>query len=174
MRGNLPKEVITDGNYSYQDGIELAFGGDTEHVLGNPFSPKDSGESTSEIERFHGTLKDRTKVFRAFRDVETLIQFTDGWLVYYNFFKLHEGLDNKTPAQEAHVKYDVKNWADLARLPVSKHIEIASHRTPIHEPPMPKLSMANAYKRHRQPQQPRMVAPHRARNGSGMTRRSDR
>lgn len=69
--GKTPKQVITDSNRSYDDGVELAYGGDTEHVRGNPFKAKDSGESTSQIERFHGTLKDRTKVIRSFRDFET-------------------------------------------------------------------------------------------------------
>ena len=119
VAGKNPKQVITDSNYSYLDGIEKAYGSDTEHVQGNPFQPKDSGESTSQIERFHGTLKDRTKVIRSFRDFETLKQFTDGWLVYYNYFKPHESLDGKTPAESAHVQYAVKNWADLARMPVS-------------------------------------------------------
>jgi transposase-like protein len=78
--GKKPKEVITDKNRAYTDGVGEAYGAKTDHIIGNPFARKETGESTSEIERFHGTLKDRTKVFRAFRDVETLIQFTDGWL----------------------------------------------------------------------------------------------
>lgn len=147
--GKSPKEVLTDGNFSYIDGIEKAYGGDTEHVLGNPFKLKETGESTSEIERFHGTLKDRTKVFRAFRDVETLIQFTDGWLVYYNYFKTHESLGDKTPAQEAHVKYDVKDWADLARVPVPKQVRVISHGLQKARTPKTHVSLAKAFKRHR-------------------------
>ena len=66
--GKTPKQVITDRNNSYLDGIEKAYGAQAVHVLGNPFKDKDTGESTSQIERFHGVLKDRTKVIRAFRD----------------------------------------------------------------------------------------------------------
>ena len=122
-----PKEIITDKNSSYFDGIELTFGGETEHIQSKPFVSKDS---TNMIERFHGTLKDRTKVIRSFRDFETLKQFTDGWLIYYNYFKPHTALDGKMPAEEAHVKYEVKNWADLARLPITKQSELATHKTP--------------------------------------------
>ena len=128
--GKKPKEVLTDRNRSYEDGIEKAYGSDTEHVIGNPFKEKETGESTSEIERFHGTLKDRTKVFRSFRDIDTLIQFTDGWLVYYNYFRPHESLKGKTPAEFAKVKYDIKDWAGLVRLPVSKSAEIVTHTMP--------------------------------------------
>lgn len=147
--GKRPKEVLTDQNASYLDGIEQAYGSDTEHVIGNPFKHKETGESTSEIERFHGTLKDRTKVFRAFRDVETLIQFTNGWLVYYNYFKPHESLEGKTPAEKAHVNYDVKNWADLARLPVSKEAEIKTHTTPKVRIVTEKVNLDKAFKRKR-------------------------
>ncbi|MBI2979249.1 MAG: DDE-type integrase/transposase/recombinase, partial [Chloroflexi bacterium] len=145
--GKTPKQVITDQNYSYLDGIEKAFGADTEHVQGSPFKVKSSGESTSQIERFHGTLKDRTKVIRSFRDFETLKQFTDGWLIYYNYFKPHESLEGKTPAEEANVEYDVKNWADLARVPVSKQ----STSTPLTKTPIAKVSMDKAFRRHRKP-----------------------
>ena len=143
--GKRPKEVLTDQNASYIDGIEQAYGSDTEHVIGNPFKHKETGESTSEIERFHGTLKDRTKVFRAFHDVETLIQFTDGWLVYYNYFKPHESLEGKTPAEAAHVKYDIHNWADLARLPVAKN------QSPKTSVPKTHISLEHAFRRHRTP-----------------------
>ena len=128
--GKKPKEVLTDRNRSYEDGIEKAYGSDTEHVIGNPFKEKETGESTSEIERFHGTLKDRTKVFRSFRDIDTLIQFTDGWLVYYNYFRPHESLEGKTPAEAGKVKYNIKDWAGLVRLPVSKSAEIVTHTMP--------------------------------------------
>ena len=100
VAGKRPKEILTDQNYSYLDGIEKAYGSDTEHVLGNPFKTKITGASTSEIERFHETLKDRTKVFKSFRDVETLIQFADGWLVYYNYFKPHTSLKVKHPRKK--------------------------------------------------------------------------
>lgn len=149
VAGKKPKEVLTDKNASYLDGIYKAFGGHTEHVIGNPFKTKETGESTSEIERFHGTLKDRTKVFRAFRDVETLIQFTDGWLVYYNFFKTHEGLNGKTPAEEAGLNYPIHSWADLAKVPVSKESEIKSHKELKFNTAIEKVNLAHAFSRKR-------------------------
>jgi putative transposase len=170
--GKKPKEVITDQQNSYMDGIGDAYGAKTEHIIGNPFRHKETSESTSEIERFHGTLKDRTKVFRAFRDIETLIQFTDGWLVYYNYFKIHQGLNGKTPAQEAELNYKVKNWKDLALLPVSKQSEIQSHLSPKVKTPKIKTPMDNAYSRHRFPKIGR-VHQHYSKRGGGLTRRGD-
>lgn len=153
--GKNPKEIITDQNYSYLDGIEKVFGADTEHIQSRPFTKVDS---TNEIERFHGTLKDRTKVIRSFKDIETLIQFTDGWLIYYNYFKPHQSLNGRTPAEEARVTYDIKNWADLARVPVPKHIEIQSHQIPKVAIPKAKISLEHALSRHRKPRAERRIA----------------
>jgi putative transposase len=52
--GKKPKQVITDSNNSYLDGIEKAYGSDSEHVQGNPFKTKDTGgkhEPNREISR---------------------------------------------------------------------------------------------------------------------------
>lgn len=125
--GKAPKAVVTDKLAAYLDGVELTFGADTEHRMGGPFKVLSSGESTSQIERFHGTIKDRTKVMRSFRNMETLIQFMDGYLVYYNFFKPNEALKGDTPAEAAKVDYQVRNWKDLSRLQVSKETELNTH-----------------------------------------------
>lgn len=110
--GIKPKMVITDKQNSYLDGIELAYGADTEHVQSSPFAPTDD---TQRIERFHGTLKQRTKVMRGLKNIESANEFTDGWLVHYNFFRPHESLKDKTPAEVARIDYPVKNWADVIK-----------------------------------------------------------
>jgi len=38
---------------------------------------------------------------------------TDGWLVHYNFFRPHEALGDKTPAQKAGIKFPFRNWLDI-------------------------------------------------------------
>ena len=108
--GKSPKVVITDKLASYIDGIELAFGRDTKHRQGGPF---DVENSTSLIERFHNTLKDRTKVMRDLRDKDTLKRFTDGWLVHYNFFRKNMALDDRTPAEVAGLNHECQDWADV-------------------------------------------------------------
>ena len=107
-----PKIVITDKLAAYLDGVELAFGADTKHIPSKPFIDKDS---TNVIERFHGTLKDRTKVMRGFKQTNTARLILDGWLVYYNFFRPHEYLKDKTPAQVAGIKFPYENWLDVVK-----------------------------------------------------------
>lgn len=125
--GKVPKVIITDKNNSYVDGIELAFGADAEHIQSKPFAHE---VNTQLIERFHGTLKDRTKVMRGLKSIDTTIQFTDAWLVYYNYFRPHESLGNKTPAEVAGIKFPYRNWAEIIKQPVSKEAEILTHKTP--------------------------------------------
>jgi len=122
--GKIPRIVYTDKLKSYLDGIELAFGADTEHRQGSPF---DIGNSNNLIERFHGTIKERTKVMRALKNKDTLEKFMDGWLVHYNFFRPHSSLPNDmTPAMVAGIKFPFRNWKDVVEQP----IEITS-RIPI-------------------------------------------
>ncbi len=60
-----PKQILTDGWKGYIDGIEQAYGADCKHVLTTPFGNKD--DSSSVLERWHGTLKDRTKILRGLK-----------------------------------------------------------------------------------------------------------
>ncbi len=107
--GKSPKRIITDKLAAYIDGIELVFGADTEHIQSKPFVDVNS---TNIIERFHGTLKDRTKVVRGFKNMDTARLLTEAWLVYYNFFKEHETLGNIPPAVVMGAT-PIKDWSDV-------------------------------------------------------------
>lgn len=108
--GKSPKRIITDRLAAYIDGIELVFGGDTKHIQSKPFTDVNS---TNIIERFQGTLKDRTKIIRGFKNMTTAELLTDAWLIHYNFFKEHETLGNIPPAQKIGMPTPFKNWAEV-------------------------------------------------------------
>jgi putative transposase len=110
--GKSPKRIITDRLAAYIDGIELVFGGDTKHIQSKPFVDINS---TNIIERFHGTMKDRTNVIRGFKNMTAAELLTDAWLVHYNFFKEHESLGNVPPAQKMGLITPFKNWAEVVR-----------------------------------------------------------
>lgn len=112
--GKIPKVVVTDKLKAYLDGVELAYGSDTQHRQGEPFTVENN---TNLIERFHGTLKERTKVMRALKNKDTLQKFTDGWLAHYNFFRPHMSLNDKTPAQEAGINFPFRNWKEVVEQP---------------------------------------------------------
>jgi len=110
--GKSPKRIITDKLAAYIDGIEYVFGGSAKHVQSKPFTDVNS---TNIIERFQGTLKDRTKIIRGFKNMRTAELLTDAWLVHYNFFKEHESLGNIPPAQKMGLITPFNNWAEVVK-----------------------------------------------------------
>jgi putative transposase len=124
-----PKVVMTDKLAAYLDGIELAFGGDAEHRQGSPFNIK---INTNLIERFQGTLKDRTKVLRGLKKPETARRFIEGFLIHYNYFRPHISLKGKTPAEKAGIVLSVNDWLDVVRQPTdTAKIDISTEPRPI-------------------------------------------
>lgn len=110
VAGKHPEVVLTDNLSSY---LDVFYGKDAEHKQGSPF--KHSDESTSRIERWHGTIKNRTKVMRGLKNIETAIDFVAGFLSFYNYLRPHESLNGKTPAKEAGINYPYQNWEGLIR-----------------------------------------------------------
>jgi putative transposase len=102
-----PRVIITDKLAAYLDGIELVFGADTKHIQTRGFTVE---PNTNLIERFHGTLKARTKVMRGMQNRETAKLIMDGWLVHYNFFRPHESLGDRTPASVANASFPYHTW----------------------------------------------------------------
>lgn len=110
----VPKIVLTDKLAGYVDGIEQAFGADSKHIQSKRFTVHDS---TNLIERFQGTLKDRTKIMRGLKDVASARLFTGGWLVHYNYLRPHEALNGKTPAEVSGIRFPFRNWRDIVAEP---------------------------------------------------------
>jgi hypothetical protein len=127
--GKIPRVIYTDKLRAYLEGIESIFGGDTSHKQGSPF---DVETNTNLIERFHGTIKSRTKVMRGLHTVESARLFMDGWLVHYNFFRPHMSLRDSTPSQVAGIHFPFRNWKDIteqpyertARIPIKTYVPI--------------------------------------------------
>jgi transposase-like protein len=110
--GKEPDTIVTDKLRAYPDGISRALP-ETFHKQSRPFT---SDNSTNRIERFHSTLKERTKVMRGLKDVNSALAFIDGFLAYYNFIRPHYALGGKTPAEAAGISYDVKSWTGIIKL----------------------------------------------------------
>ena len=120
--GKSPKVVITDKLKSY---IDVRYGGG-EHRQGRPFQLEDS---TQKIERWHSTLKTRTKDMSGLKNFETALDFVNGWLEHYNYLRPHSVLNDKTPAEVAGIDYPYKNWADIIRKHKPSKPITAEHQT---------------------------------------------
>lgn len=108
----IPRLIISDKMAAYIDGIERVFGADTTHVQSHGMA---SDINTNLIERFHGTLKQRTKVMRELKTAEGARIILDGFVVHYNFFRRHETLGEITPAQAAGIWTPFDTWEGLLR-----------------------------------------------------------
>jgi putative transposase len=143
--GKMPEVVITDKLSAYIEGIDLASRGRVKHIISRPFTDEDS---TNIIERFQGTLKQRTRVIHHFRDLDTARLLTEGWLIHYNFFKEHESLGNVSPVNHMKVEMPFQDWNDVVRY--SSAADIARFKLPeekpIHKPRTKKQQLAAYYR----------------------------
>jgi putative transposase len=64
------------------------------------------------MERFNGEVRDREKVMRGLKKVNTPI--LTGYQIYHNYIRPHEGLNNITPAEACGIKIEGKNkWKTI-------------------------------------------------------------
>lgn len=63
--------------------------------------------NNNKMERMNGEVRDREKVMRGVKKMDTPI--LTGYQLYHNYFREHEGLDGKTPAEAANIKIEGKN-----------------------------------------------------------------
>lgn len=59
------------------------------------------------MERMNGEIRDREKVLRGLKKEDSPI--LSGYQLYHNYFRSHEGLDGKTPAQAAGIEIQGEN-----------------------------------------------------------------
>jgi len=124
--GNSNVKVIsTDGLMGYPRVIKKTFGlklhkggkvASTSKVI-HQVIKSDSGSFNYKIERFHNTLRERTKIMRGFHGCITSAQtLMKGFEIYYNWIRNHQSLEGQTPSEIAvpNVQIENKNgWLEL-------------------------------------------------------------
>lgn len=123
--GDQVKVVSTDGLNAYPRVIKKTFGLRTHHGGKTARTSKvihqviksDSGGFNYKVERFHNTLRERTKIMRGFHGCITSAQtLMKGMEIYYNWIRNHQALEGQTPSQIAvpNVQIENKNgWLEL-------------------------------------------------------------
>lgn len=106
----IPKQIVSDGMMAYPDAIERVFGADSEHIRAKGLTAE---INTNLIERFQGTVKERTKVMRGLKTIESAKIISEGFIIHYNFLRPHMTLKGKTPAMVAGLKLPFKTWIEL-------------------------------------------------------------
>jgi len=111
---NPPRQIKTDGLRSYRDAVPRAF-------PTRPVKPGVSQGIKAEInnnlsERLQGTIRDRDKTLRGLKVRETGQAYVDGLVLHYNYFRPHESLKGKRPAEAAGAELPFKDWEDVAAM----------------------------------------------------------
>jgi len=107
-----PRFILSDGLRAYIDGIEQVYGADAHHIVAKGLTAE---INTNLIERFHSTLKERYRVLRGLKTMETTHVILDGFVANYDLFRPHMTLGNITPAQVAGIKLPFTKWEGFIR-----------------------------------------------------------
>ncbi len=108
-----PHTITTDGMPTYHRAINKQFYSRIPHRKVNHISIEHVKENIL-IERWHGTLKDRTRVMRGLKSPDS--QIPNGFVIHYNFLRGHQSLKGKTPAEVARIDLPFEDgWSDLIK-----------------------------------------------------------
>ena len=119
--GDQIKIIATDGLVSYPRVLRKTFSLDKKRTK-NPkvihrIIRSDDRRFNYKIERFHSTLRERTKTMRGFHGCLTSAQtIMKGFEIYYNFIRRNMALNGKTPSQIAipNLQFQNKNrWIEI-------------------------------------------------------------
>ncbi len=111
-----PEEIKTDGLASYRRALPRAF---PTRVVKHTVSQGIRAEINNNLsERLQGTIRDRDKTLRGLKKLDTGQAYVDGLVLHYNYFRPHEALGNKRPAQAAGAEIPFQDWSDVAAVKV--------------------------------------------------------
>jgi transposase-like protein len=114
LMGKKPMTFITDGLPAYHDAYKKEFWTmkketRTEHVRHITLR---GDRNNNKMERMNGEVRDREKTMRGLKTKDTAI--LQGYQLFHNYIRPHEGLDGKTPAEACGIKVEGENkWKTL-------------------------------------------------------------
>ena len=89
----------------------------TEHINAIKLS---GNMNNNKMERFNGEIRDREKTMRGLKTKDTPI--LQGYQIFHNYIRPHEGLEGKTPSEACGIKVEGKNkWVTLIQNASRKH-----------------------------------------------------
>jgi putative transposase len=115
LTGKRPSTLISDGAPNFNDAFKNEF-----FIISNPRSRHirhvrmRGDHNNSKMERMNGEVRDREKVMRGLKKIDTIV--LPGYQLYHNYIRPHEGLDGKTPAEKCGIKIEGDNkWKTLIK-----------------------------------------------------------
>jgi putative transposase len=105
--GRAPAVLITDGLPSYHYAFKKVFAWKTTPTK-KPIHKReiafDGGVHNNKMERMNGEIRDREKVMRGLKNMDTPV--LKGLQIYHNFVRPHEALHGQTPSERAGIKVE--------------------------------------------------------------------
>src|SRR5487761_1680701 len=118
--GQFPEKVVTDGLDAYYRSVHASVPGwNPEHIARAGIRKHNA--TNNRIERLNGTLRERVKVQRGWKSMES--QIAEGQRIHYNFVKPNQALEGMTPAQRAGLQ--TKGWTTLLQQSLTNQSETA-------------------------------------------------
>lgn len=123
---NQLRIVTTDGFPAYTNIVKKVFGYDKHlrqfNVEHNQVNARRGEGFNYKIERLHNSIRERTKVFREFKRLESAKDLMKGYEIFYNFIRVHQAI-GKCPYELAtNIKFKDKNkWLELIQLSKSSN-----------------------------------------------------
>jgi len=116
-----PKEIVTDGLWSYERAIRKEFV--TKRTSPNAvLHSRNAGIAkkilnNNKVERYHNEFREFDKVRRGFKSDETAQQWNAAFRLYHNFIKKHMALSGATPSQVADIDIELgrNRWLSLLK-----------------------------------------------------------
>lgn len=116
-----PKEIVTDGLWSYKKAIRKEFV--TKRTSPNAvIHSRNAGIAkkilnNNKVERYHNEFREFDKVRRGFKSDETAQQWNIAFRLYHNFIKRHMALNGATPSQiaEIDIQLERNRWLSLLK-----------------------------------------------------------
>jgi transposase-like protein len=109
--GKIPKQVLAGKWIGYKESIERAYGSGVQCNWDMLY--RDSVDYSKSIESWQRSAKDRYAIIHRLKNKERVRLILGGWLVHYNYFRIHRMLYGKTPAEAAKTKFKYSSWVDL-------------------------------------------------------------
>jgi putative transposase len=108
IAGKRPNTVITDGAQNFGDAIKKEF-----FTINNPRTRHIAhirlrgDHNNNKMERMNGEVRDPERVMRGLKRADTSV--LTGYQIYHNYFRPHEALKGKTPAEASGIVIEGEN-----------------------------------------------------------------
>jgi transposase-like protein len=113
VTGKRPNTLISDGAPNFNDAFNKEFYTNTNPRTRHIRHIRLQGDhNNNKIERFNGEVRDREKVMRGLKKVNTSI--LTGYQIYHNYMRPHEALKGETPADKCGIKIQgINKWQTI-------------------------------------------------------------